>query len=333
LFGFVVLAAAGLAAAQTPPPAQVDVPPSRDAVAASVNGQAIPELAVYRSLSRLAPEKREAKRKEVLDYLIDNAIIDQYLLQLPQLKNAVDAKEVEKYIEAVKKEAIDSKQDFKQILVKMMVTEDELRSELTSALRWDKFVLLVGTDKVLEDYFKANVEMFNGSRLHARHILVKVEDGKKEQALAAIGTIKTKIETDVNLAVAKLPPATPAIKREEERAQALAKAFADAAAKQSACPSSKEGGDLGFFPRAGAMVEPFAQAAFALKPYQMSNPVATEFGFHLILAVEYKPGKDVKFEQVKPFVQEVYGERLRERVLADYKAKSRIEIMEAKKKS
>ena len=81
------------------------------------------------------------------------------------------------------------------------------------------------------------------------------------------------------------------------------------------------------------MVEPFARAAFALKPFQMSDPVATEFGYHLILAIDYKAGKDVKFEDkpIKAFVQEVYGERLREAILTAYKAKSKVEIVERKK--
>ena len=80
------------------------------------------------------------------------------------------------------------------------------------------------------------------------------------------------------------------------------------------------------------MVEPFARAAFALKPYQISDPVATEFGYHLILAIDFTPGKEVKFEDknIKAFVQEVYGERLREAVLTAYKAKSKIDIVEKK---
>ena len=43
-----------------------------------------------------------------------------------------------------------------------------------------------------------------------------------------------------------------------------------------------------------------------------------------------QPGKDVKFEDVKPFVQEVYGERLREAIIANYKSRSKIEIHAAK---
>jgi peptidyl-prolyl cis-trans isomerase C len=332
LIGCSVLLFAGILAAQPTaiPQPKVEPPPARDLIAARVNGQAVYELAVYRGLMRVPPQRREEARKDVLNFLVDNMIVDQYLLQL---KIQVNVKEIEEHIEKVKKEAADEKKDYKKLLEELMINEDELRTELTGALRWDKFVLQQGTDKVLQAFFTANVDMFNGSQVHARHILMPVVDGKKEDTVTKLSVIKKKIEDEVALALAKLPANADAITREKERAKTLDKAFAEAAVKNSTCPSAKEGGDLGMFPRAGAMVEPFAQAAFALKPYQMSNPVSTEFGYHLIMAVEFKAGKDVKFEdkQVKAFVQEVYGERLREAVLAAYKAKSTIEIVAKKK--
>lgn len=57
--------------------------------------------------------------------------------------------------------------------------------------------------------------------------------------------------------------------------------FEELAKKFSRCPSSRAGGDLGSFGR-GRMVEAFEEAAFALEPGEVSSPVRTRFGYHLI---------------------------------------------------
>lgn len=59
------------------------------------------------------------------------------------------------------------------------------------------------------------------------------------------------------------------------------KNFADAAAEYSKCPSGANGGDLGYFGR-GMMVKPFEDAAFELEVGELSKPVQTQFGWHLI---------------------------------------------------
>ena len=101
-------------------------------------------------------------------------------------------------------------------------------------------------------------------------------------------------------------------------------AFSDAAAKESSCPTKAQGGDLGWFPRAGKMVEPFAKAAFALKPYEMSDVVTTAFGQHLILVLAVKAGMPVKFDDAKDVVKDVFCDRLRDELIASLRPSARI---------
>lgn len=59
------------------------------------------------------------------------------------------------------------------------------------------------------------------------------------------------------------------------------KSFADAAREVSLCPSGQEGGDLGYFGK-GMMVKEFEDAAFSMKVGEISDPIKTQFGWHLI---------------------------------------------------
>lgn len=310
----------------TPPPAPpkgqtiaVPPPPPASAVAATVNGQPIPELAVYRVLIREQPQNREQARKEVLDFLVGNVLIDQYLVQL---RVNVERQDIEKRLQQMRDEAKKEGQDFDKMLAALHLGEAELRYQLACAMRMDKYVEQQATEKALRDLFEKNRAMFDGSRMHARHILLT---GNPDQTRARLLAIKARIEGEVAQEMAKLSDRADKLEREQARMRALEKAFA-AAAKESECPSKAEGGSLGWFPRAGAMVEPFARAAFALKPYQMSDPVTTEFGQHLILAIDTKPGKDIKFEDVRPVVREVFYDRLRDSLITQLKPRSRIVV-------
>ena len=75
--------------------------------------------------------------------------------------------------------------------------------------------------------------------------------------------------------------------------------FADVARARSTGPSGPRGGDLGFF-REGAMVPPFEEAVKALEPGAISEPVQTQFGFHVIRLEETRRAEAPPFEQLAP---------------------------------
>jgi peptidyl-prolyl cis-trans isomerase D len=131
----------------------------------------------------------------------------------------------------------------------------------------------------VEQYYKDNPSRFDRKkRVRARHILVKVSDkaSSSEQEAA-----RKKIE-----ALAER------IKKGED--------FARVAAEASEDPGSKDrGGELGFF-GAGVMAKPFEEAAFRLKPGELSGPVKTQFGWHLIQVEEVQEPEVVSLEKARP---------------------------------
>jgi hypothetical protein len=144
--------------------------------------------------------------------------------------------------------------------------------------------------------------------VHARHILIRVEENAPEPEV-----IKAKQQLEE-------------IKKELEDGAD----FAELAKKHSQDPgSAPNGGDLGFFGR-GQMVQEFEDAAFSLEPGQVSNPVRTQFGFHLIKVEEKRPTEHPELSQIRQQVLEDYikaeREKRFERWYKELKAQAKIVI-------
>lgn len=77
--------------------------------------------------------------------------------------------------------------------------------------------------------------------------------------------------------------------------------FEEAAKKYSTCPSKEQGGDLGKFGR-GMMVPEFEKAAFELEIGEVSEPVKTQFGYHIILVESKNEAKEKEFDEVKDMI-------------------------------
>jgi len=149
------------------------------------------------------------------------------------------------------------------------------------------------SDSAVADYY----EQHRGDRftqqeqVHARHVLIKVPQDASDEAKAAaadkIAALKKKISAGGDFA---------AIAKENSQDEG----------------SAKDGGDLGFFAR-GRMVKEFEEAAFSLKPGEVSDIVETPFGFHIIKVEEVKSKKErsldeVRDEIVKTLTNEAAGE-------------------------
>ncbi|MFL6662748.1 MAG: SurA N-terminal domain-containing protein [Rhizobacter sp.] len=136
----------------------------------------------------------------------------------------------------------------------------------------------------LKTYYTQNESRFGTpEERRARHILVKADKGAPADVRA-----KAKAKAEALLAEVKKNPA----------------AFPELAKKNSEDPGSAErGGDLDFFGR-GAMVKPFEDAAFALKPGEVSGVVESDFGYHIIQVTAARGGEKKTYEQVRPEIED-----------------------------
>ncbi len=151
------------------------------------------------------------------------------------------------------------------------------------------------TDEEVKEYYEKNKDKFKEpEQVKARHILIKVDSNADErkwkEAEEKAKQIKERIEKGEDFAK-------------------LAKEFSDD-------PGTKNrGGELGFFAK-GRMVPEFEAAAFALKPGEVSDPVKTAFGYHIIQTLEKKSAKQKEFNQVKEQIRQML-KREKERKLMD----------------
>ena len=176
-------------------------------------------------------------------------------------------------------------------------SERELRLQHTvNALMRDlvKAVPQAATVEQARRYYDENPEQFEtGERLRASHILLRVRNqadpAEQQAARDRIETIRTEIEAGA--------------------------AFAARAAEHSEdAGSSGKGGELQMF-TSRDMAPAFSDAAFALKPGELSQPVVTPFGLHLILLHERLPSERRTFESVEQSLRAHVAQVMRQQAI------------------
>ena len=174
-----------------------------------------------------------------------------------------------------KKSGITKSAEYKREYKKL---EQRMKKELAIQV-WQKKLLdgIKISNKELKDYYKKNIDEFREKEsVHARHILVKTK-AEAEKIIAQLKSLS---------------------------GDKLKAKFIELAKKDSTGPSGKNGGDLGYFSK-GQMVPAFNDKVFSMKKGTITTePVKTQFGYHVIYLEDKKPSMTRSFDEVKAFIEQ-----------------------------
>ena len=142
-------------------------------------------------------------------------------------------------------------------------------------------------------YDEAIKQVKGEEEVHARHILVPTED----EAKAILAQLKGGAD------------------------------FATLAKEKSKDPGASEGGDLGYFTK-DQMVPEFAEVAFKLDKGQISDPVKTQFGWHIIKVEDKRIKPTPTFEQVKPQIENYVAHRAQAQLVENLRKSATVERLD-----
>lgn len=207
---------------------------------------------------------------ETLNFLISEKIVD---LEIDKEKIEISPEEIDKELKSME-DQYGGKEALSNAMTGANLTEKSLKEEIRKNLSLKKLLAsdLTVSDEEISDYYEKNKEQFTQKEeVDASHILVESKDLAKD--------IKKKLDAGED--------------------------FAKLAQKHSTDEGTKEnGGNLGFFGR-GEMVESFDEVAFNLDKGKISDPVKSEYGYHIILVNEKKKEKVRSLEDSKDDIREI----------------------------
>lgn len=262
-------------------------------VAATVNGTPITVGEVttlaekkLAGLKPVDPALEARVHAEILQGLVDFRLLQAHFKDSP---HRATEEQVGAAMESLRKQIVakDPMMTLEKLATAAGQSSDQFREEILVKISVNKEIGSSAKAADLEEFFHAHRAEFDGTELRVSHILLR-----------------------------PLQRATPQeLMRLEAQASAIREAilggkitFAAAVEKYSQGPSRAQGGDLGWIRRDGPMVEPFNRAAFALRAddgSELSPPVLTPFGVHLIARTGSKPGKKT-LADVRPQVESAF---------------------------
>jgi peptidyl-prolyl cis-trans isomerase C len=205
--------------------------------------------------------------------------------------------------------------EFKKALEARSMSVEQLRSDARVQLTIEKLMegevagIAAATDAEARQFYDTNPDKFKrGETVRASHILLKVDakapEAVRKQTRARIESILKQVRSG--------------------------KDFAALAKQHSQDGSAASGGELGYFERE-RMVPAFSQAAFALKPGEISDVVTTDFGYHIIKVTERKGAETVPFDQVRGQIIDFLSKQKKQERAGQFiegaKKRARIEVL------
>ncbi len=225
----------------------------------------------------------EAQKVIVYHKILDQLIVEK-LIDKRAAGEKVTDEEVATTFDRFKKN-FGSEEEMAKQVAEHGQTLDQIKTDIKASLREQHWVDSQIKDKVdvsdaeAADYYKSNPDKFtHGEQVRASHILVSVPQDAKPEVVAE----KQKQAQEI----------ADRVKKGED--------FGKLAEQLSEDPSAKENkGDLNFFDKE-QMVPEFSTAAFAMKKDEISNPVRSQFGFHVIKVTDRKAAETTPLDQAKP---------------------------------
>lgn len=277
-----VMATSAVIAAPSPaPPASRSSSSAANGTVRTVNGHVIREadLETLYLINGLDDAQRETYREALVDQLIDRALIEAYL---KSMKVTADPVEVEARMDYVRRNIEKSGLKTAEVLQKRGLTEATLRQQVALPIAWAMHCRQALGPKDVAKYFEEHRAELDGTKVRIRQIVRVIpmasDESRWKSAQAELATLRESIAAGRMTAE-------------------------EAARKHSDSPSRDEGGIVDWFGYDGKMPGSVTAAAFALKPGELSKPVVSSFGVHLVELLERRPGQ-LSAEDVRPQILE-----------------------------
>lgn len=283
-------------------------------VVVTVNGTQITEGQISAEMDkRIAAQKKrmpagmeipaqqmQMLRQSIVDMMVDQALVNQ---TMTEKKLTVTDQQITDEITSIASKRNQTMEDVEKEIANYGMTMDDLKEQIGMKLQVDALMAAeMGDAAVTEEeakkFYDENPQHFTQpEQVKASHILCGKRGITEEEYPAELEKIKA--------AKARLD---------------AGESFEEVAKDVSTCPSSAQGGDLGFFGK-GQMDPAFEEAAFALEVGKTSDIVKSSFGYHLIKVTDKNEAGTTPFEEVKDDIIQYLTQKKQKEFWGEYQQK------------